>query len=109
MVTRVSMTVVNQSEASDDGKLLIKGSGRRGDVQVELPGEAAQMLIGSIIAFLPKLAKASASGTAPSFQMAGFVLKETNDPLGSVRLYLHCAVPAGGPFEKVDLGFSLSW
>lgn len=50
MVTLVSMSVINQSEASDKGKLLIKGAGPRGEVEVELPGEAAQMLIASIVA-----------------------------------------------------------
>jgi hypothetical protein len=109
MVTRVSMTVINQSEATDDGKILITGAGRRGQVQVELPGEAAQMLIASILLFLPKLAKRSTSGTKPSFQMAGFELKSTNDPTGLVDLSIRCAVPASGSFEVLDVGFSLSW
>jgi hypothetical protein len=43
------MTVINQADATDEGKLLITGGGRRGEVQVELPGEATQMLIANII------------------------------------------------------------
>jgi hypothetical protein len=106
---RVSMTVINQSEASDDGKFIIKGAGRRGAVEVELPGEAAQMLIASILVFLPKLSKRSASGTRPSFQMAGFELKSTNDPTGLLNLYIRCAAPASGSSEVLDIGFTLSW
>jgi hypothetical protein len=109
MVTRVSMTVINQTEASDKGKLIIKGAGRRDDIEVELPGEAAQMLIASIVAYLPKLAKVSASGTSPRFQMAAFELSSTNDPTGLLCLSIRCAVPAAGSFELLDLGFVLSW
>jgi hypothetical protein len=51
MATRVALSLITQSEATDEGKLLVKGSGRRGDMEVELPGEAATMLIAGIVAF----------------------------------------------------------
>jgi hypothetical protein len=110
MVTRVSLSIITQSEATDEGKFIIKGSGRRGALAVELPGEAASQLITSLLAFLPKLSKASLSGTKPSFQMAGFEVKETSEP-GMVRLYLRCAIPADSPpdTEVIDIGFALSW
>lgn len=110
MATRFSMKIITATEATDEGTLIVKGSGRRGDTEVELPGEAAEMLIASLIALRPKLSKVSPSGSRPSFQMAGFELRDTNEP-GTLRLYMRCALPASAApdAEIVDIGFSISW
>lgn len=109
MTTRVAMTVIIESEATDEGKFLVRGNSRRGKLEVEIPGEAANMLISALIASLPKLSKRSGSGTRPSFQMAAFELRETNDP-ETVNLYLQCAAPTSRPdAETVEVAFSMSW
>lgn len=109
MVKRVSMTIITEAKAAD-GKLRIRGSGRRGDIEFEFPGEAAQMLIAGVSALLPKLAKISPSGSKPSIQIGDWELKSTNDP-DIATLHLRAALPPHSPpeTERLTFVFSMSW
>jgi hypothetical protein len=106
---RAVVKVMTRTEAKN-GRLLIRGAGPHGEVEIDFPGEVAIPLIGALFALSPVLAKVSASGTRPTFQMAGFELKKTTEP-DVARLYLRCASPvlSGPATQMIDLGFSLSW
>lgn len=106
----ISFSVITACEATDDGRLVLRGSGQDGAATVVLPGEAAPNLMLSLHALMQKLAKVSAGGTAPAFEFGAWTLAATTDP-NLVRLIVTCQMPpeAGPDTQGLPIGFSMTW
>ena len=79
MAERIALNIVTEI-GHEDGNILISGRRGGGDVEVELPGESAMSIIGTLAASLGKLRTLTKEGMWTLFQVCDFELRSSQHP-----------------------------